>query len=111
MTRMEADECMYPQFSTCHTVRVGLYNDVLLANLEPWSCLSQVLVLGNSFHKYQERWSVFPQPMSPRPDCLLELQKKHVKEYIVDPVNFPLASAFNDMSWHFFPTTDGIPKP
>ncbi|CAK9212016.1 unnamed protein product [Sphagnum jensenii] len=82
---------------------VGLYNNVLLANLEPWSCLSQVLVLGNSFHKYQERWSVFPQPMSPRPDCLLELQKKHVKEYIVDPVNFPLGSAFNDMSWHFFP--------
>lgn len=82
---------------------VGLYNNVLLANLEPWSCLSQVLILGNSFHKYQERWSVFPQPMSPRPDCLLELQKKHVKEYIVDPVNFPLGSAFNDMSWHFFP--------
>jgi hypothetical protein len=81
---------------------VGLYNNVLLANREPGSCLSQLLVLGNSFHKYEEQWSVFPQPKSARPDCLLELQK-HVKEYIVDPVNFPLASAFNDMSWHFFP--------
>jgi hypothetical protein len=34
------------------------------------------------------------------PSCIIQ---KHVKEYIVDPVNFPLASAFNDMSWHFFP--------
>ena len=79
----------------------SLYNNLVEVNSNPWY-LSWVCILGNSFQKYQDSWSVFPKPKHQRPDCLLEVQK-HVIEHAVDSASFPLLSAFNDMSWHLFP--------
>lgn len=80
---------------------IGLYNNLLQENADPW-CLGWVSVLGNSFEKYHDAWSRSPKDSGPQPDTLLKLQR-HSKEYSVDPVSFPLMSAFNDMSWHLFP--------
>lgn len=79
----------------------SLYNSVLEANVEPW-CVGWISILGNSFQKYQDSWSVFPKPKHARPDCLLGLQE-HVTEHSVNAASFPCVSAFNDMSWHLFP--------
>lgn len=79
----------------------SLYNNLLEENLDPW-CLGWVSILGNSFQKYQDSWSVFPKPKHARPDCLLGMQK-HVTEHPVNAASFPCLSAFNDMSWHLFP--------
>jgi hypothetical protein len=80
----------------------SLYNSVLEENLDPWR-LGWISILGNSFQRYQDSWSVFPKPKHARPDCLLGIQP-HVTEHPVNAASFPCLSAFNDMSWHLFPT-------
>jgi hypothetical protein len=79
----------------------ALYNSLLHENLDPWR-LGWVSILGNSFQRYQDSWSVSPQPKHARPDCLLAMQK-HATEHSVNAASFPCLSAFNDMSWHLFP--------
>ncbi|CAI5987655.1 unnamed protein product [Closterium sp. NIES-64] len=56
-----------------------------------------VVILGNSFASYEERWSVGAQPSTPRPTTLLQaVQRGVVEEVPVDAAAFPLISAFND---------------
>lgn len=79
-----------------------LYDNVLKANRSSPGSLKKIAILGNSFRSYQERWALSPHPKSTRPIHLLEIEKTS-EEVLVDPFDFSLPSAFNDMSWHFFP--------
>lgn len=82
-----------------------LYDAVLEAN---WSAaaLRWVAVLGNSFSGYADRWAsadpAQPQRASRRrPERVLAVGGR-CAEHRVDPGGFGVASAFNDMSLHFF---------
>lgn len=83
-----------------------LYNNVLQANWIPHT-LGQLVILGNSFRDYQERWS---SPIGGKLKPLL-----YVKQYQQVAQEVPLKATsssdlpgFNNMSWHFYPQLDTV---
>lgn len=84
-----------------------LTDALLAANWGPGQ-LSQLVIIGNSFSTYAERWSLPTAQRSGlyRPDFMLALCNAPLGCLLEIPARdagFPVASAFNDMSVHMFP--------
>jgi len=88
---------------------VELTENLLEANVQAGT-LTNVVIIGNSFAQYRERWSGYQtnlqgQPDRKRPVMLLQLcEDAIVHETHLDDQGFPVAGAFNDMSLHTFYT-------
>lgn len=79
-----------------------LYDNLLQANWTPQK-LSRLVILGNSFSSYQERWSSLLGVRSkPPPTYVLQLQQSADEIPLVATSSLELP-VFNNMSWHFFP--------
>ena len=79
----------------------------LLAVNERAGTLHNVVILGNSFRKYQERWCLLENggggKEQRRPETMLKLLESGlVREIEVQECGFPVTAAFNDMSLHMF---------
>ena len=86
----------------------GIMDNNLATNLEAGT-LHNVVMLGNSFSSYQERWSWreglcrATATAAFKPETMLELvDSGRVMEMRVSEEKFPVAAAFNDMSLHTF---------
>ncbi|KAH7436755.1 hypothetical protein KP509_05G034800 [Ceratopteris richardii] len=77
-----------------------LYDNVLQANWIP-RLLKQIVILGNSFQEYHERWSVPIGRKSLPPEYVLKYQRSAQEVPLVVPSS-PDVPGFNNMSWHFF---------
>ncbi|BBN19431.1 hypothetical protein MPTK1_8g10650 [Marchantia polymorpha subsp. ruderalis] len=77
---------------------VDLYDRVVQTCVEPYK-LKQIVILGNSFRTYSDRWTMYPLPDGDIPSYLLKVQE-FVEEIPVADDFYP--SAFSDTSWHFF---------
>ena len=69
--------------------------------------LQNIIILGNSFKMYHERWAMpglrTAQQQRRRPDTLLALvDSGRVSEKPIHEFDFPVTAAFNDMSLHTF---------
>ncbi|KAL2609193.1 hypothetical protein R1flu_027766 [Riccia fluitans] len=82
---------------------VELYDSVLRTSLNPFT-LNQIVIIGNSFRTYSERWTTYPLPDGEIPSYLLKVQE-FVEEIPIDDDFSP--SAFNDTSWHLFFDLEG----
>lgn len=82
---------------------------LLDANWEE-GAIRRLVLLGNSFATYQDRWALpSAQVGRVRPEKLLSLvQRGAVVERRVDECGFPDISAFNDMSAHAFGWAAGV---
>jgi len=83
---------------------VELTENLLQANVAAGT-LGNVVILGNSFAQYHERWSLASARHlgRRRPEALLELcESARVCEVKVDDGDFEVAAAFNDLSLHTF---------
>lgn len=89
----------YMPHCDCH-----LYNNLLKANWGPRQ-LCKIAILGNSFRAYAQRWALPSKKNSPdRPHELLAVSASGTAlELPVDEADFPVTSAFNDLSLHLFP--------
>lgn len=78
--------------------------DNLVAANEAAGSLSNVVILGNSFRQYHERFSMRSGEVHvSRPETLLRLVTDgRVVEVPVPEIGFPVTSAFNDISLHMF---------
>lgn len=78
-----------------------LYDNVLQANWMPQK-LGRLVILGNSFRSYHERWSSFPGGRSkPPPTYVLEFQQV-AQEIPLEAASSLELPVFNNMSWHFY---------
>lgn len=89
----------YMPHCDCH-----LYNNLLKANWGPHQ-LHKIAILGNSFHSYVQRWAHRPKKdNADRPHELLAVSASGTAvELPVNEADFPVTSAFNDLSLHLFP--------
>ena len=82
--------------------------DNLLAANKASKTLQNVIIIGNSFATYHERWSMLSksqQEEKKRPETLFELvENEKVVEISLPEKGFPVTAAFNDMSLHMFRT-------
>lgn len=82
-----------------------LTDNLLAANIAS-ETLRNVVIIGNSFAKYHERWSMLSksqQKEKKRPETLLRLAENGKVVEISLPENgFRVTAAFNDMSLHMF---------
>lgn len=89
----------YMPHCDCH-----LYNNLLKAN---WGShqLHKIAILGNSFHSYVQRWAHrSKKDNADRPHELLAVSASGTAvELPVNEADFPVTSAFNDLSLHLFP--------
>jgi len=80
--------------------------DNLLATNIASETLKNVVIIGNSFAKYHERWSLLSktqQEEKERPETVLNLvENGNVVEISLPENGFPVTAAFNDMSLHMF---------
>lgn len=96
----------------------AVLTDALLAANAAAGTLHNVVVLGNRFSGYQDRWALSQRAQQPssgstssadssssseRPDTMLRLcERGAVHEMRIDECGFPAASAFNDLGLHSF---------
>ncbi|KAG7673094.1 hypothetical protein Ndes2526B_g05337 [Nannochloris sp. 'desiccata'] len=80
--------------------------DSLLTTNVASETLQNVVIIGNSFSKYHERWSMLStsqQEQQKRPETLLGfVENSKVFEISLPENGFPVTAAFNDMSLHMF---------
>ena len=83
----------------------GLYDALLARNWAP-ERLPDVVILGNSFAAYDDRWTM-PSAMGAqvRPDRVLAAVP-HLREVAVEAKGYRVVSAFNSLALHFFPEGD-----
>ena len=83
----------------------GKLSHELFALLAPLDCV-YFLLAGNSFRRYGEQWSS-RKPSSgkgePPHELLALLASGTVVELAINEADFPVPSAFNDLSLHLFP--------
>ncbi|KAI5079074.1 hypothetical protein GOP47_0006745 [Adiantum capillus-veneris] len=77
-----------------------LYDNVLQANWAPCT-LRQIVILGNSFQDYQERWSSSGGRKPMWPSYVLKYQQL-AKEVPLEANHSLDLAGFNNMSWHFY---------
>eukprot|EP00898_Chlorokybus_atmophyticus_P002965 jgi/Chlat1/366/Chrsp10S01486 len=84
-----------------------LYDNLLRAN---WTALERLIVLGNSFNHYHERWDAgfISSKRHYRPDSVLDIWPRTL-EVAIDAGNFEVTGAFNDMSLHTFQPEVKVP--
>ncbi len=84
---------------------VDLTENLLATNIAS-KTLQNIVIIGNSFAQYQERWSILStsqQKERKRPENLLTLlEAGQVAELPLPENGFPVTAAFNDMSVHMF---------
>lgn len=95
-----------PTFFFMPHCEAELTDNLLAANIAA-GMLQNVVILGNSFAKYKERWSMpgvrGAEDQRRRPDTLLGLvESGAVVEVSIPEYGFPVTAAFNDMSLHIF---------
>ncbi|BDA47586.1 probable protein SENSITIVITY TO RED LIGHT REDUCED 1 at N-terminal half [Coccomyxa sp. Obi] len=89
-------------------VGLNLCNNLVEANA---GSPENMAILGNTFSRYHERWAdagsiILQQVKHPPPDALLHVvESGRVLELRTHDHEFPVVSAFNDMSLHLFPPT------
>ena len=88
---------------------VGLHlcNNLVEANA---GSAENMAILGNTFSEYHERWAAASSLLLHinhlRPSALLHaVESGCVLELVIHDHEFPVVSAFNDMSLHLFPPT------
>lgn len=81
-----------------------LYDNVLQANWVPHT-LHQLVILGNSFQDYQERWSSPIGGKSKPPFHVIQYQQV-AQEIPLKATSSPDLPGFNNLSWHFYPLPD-----
>eukprot|EP00250_Pteridium_aquilinum_P014234 c21864_g1_i3 orf=1305-2654(-) len=77
-----------------------LYDNVLQANWVP-HILGQLVILGNSFQDYQERWSS-PIGGKSRPPLYVIQYQQLAQEIPLEATSSSDLPGFNNMSWHFY---------